>query len=58
MKSNTTISIEEDVLNAAREAAKSERRTLSNQIEVWIAEKLGLDAFKSAEQPQPEEVEA
>ena len=46
MKSNTTISIEEQILEEARAFAKSERRSLSSQIEVWIAEKLGIDAPK------------
>jgi len=46
MKSNTTISIEEQILEEARAFAKSERRSLSSQIEVWIAEKLEIDAPK------------
>lgn len=57
MKSNTTISIDEQILDEARAFAKSERRSLSSQIEVWIADKLGIDAPKD-EEIQPETAEA
>lgn len=43
MKTATTISINEEILEKAKSAARSERRSLSAQLEVWIAEKLGLE---------------
>lgn len=57
MKVSTTISLEQDVLEEARAFAATQRRSLSNQIETWIAEKLGLDP-QPEEQPATEEVEA
>lgn len=42
MKVSTTVSIDEEILEAAKGFAKSERRSLSAQIEVWIAEKLNV----------------
>lgn len=49
MKISTTVSLDEEILEAARAHARAERRSLSAQIEAWIAEKLGLDAEKTAE---------
>ena len=43
MKINTSISLDEEILEAAKAHAKSERRSLSAQIEAWIAEKLSLN---------------
>jgi hypothetical protein len=40
MKITTTISLDEEILAEAKAFAQSHRRSLSNLIEVWIAEKL------------------
>ncbi|MCB1093323.1 MAG: hypothetical protein KDL87_17430 [Verrucomicrobiae bacterium] len=47
MKISTTISLDEGLLEAARAFARSERRSLSAQIEAWIEEKLTEDAEAS-----------
>jgi len=39
MKQSTTISLDEKLLEAARQEAKSQRRTLSAQLEIWLEEK-------------------
>jgi hypothetical protein len=48
MKISTTVSLDEEILEAAKGFAKSERRSLSAQIEVWIAEKLDLPGEEMA----------
>jgi len=44
MKISTTVSLNEELLEGARAVARSERRSLSAQIETWIEEKLTGDA--------------
>ena len=41
MKSRTTILLESGLLKKARKIAKSERRSLSAQIETWLNEAIG-----------------
>lgn len=44
MKISTTVSLDEELLEGARAFARSERRSLSAQIESWIEEKLTDEA--------------
>jgi hypothetical protein len=43
MKISTTVSLDGELLEGARAFARSERRSLSAQIETWIEEKLSGD---------------
>ena len=51
MKINTTISLDEAILAEAKAFAESQRRSLSNLLEVWIAEK--LESIAQLEEVQP-----
>lgn len=54
MKISTTVSLDGELLEGARAFARSERRSLSAQIEAWIEEKLTSDAPESiARHPVP-----
>jgi hypothetical protein len=51
MKISTTVSLDEELLEGARAFARSERRSLSAQIEAWIEEKLMPDEAASPVKP-------
>jgi hypothetical protein len=42
-KRTTTISLDGNLLQVAKEKARAERRTLSAQLEIWIEEKLAAE---------------
>lgn len=50
-KTCTTISIDSELLDAAREEAVRQRRSLSSLIEYWISQTAGVDLN---DQPQDE----
>lgn len=45
MKSAITISLDKEILMVVRSAAFAARRTLSSQIEQWLAEKMALEGI-------------
>jgi len=51
MKISTTVSLDEELLEGARAFARSERRSLSAQIEAWIEEKLTDDSLVPTAMP-------
>lgn len=51
MKISTTVSLDEELLEGARAFARSERRSLSAQIEAWIEEKLTDDELAPNAKP-------
>ncbi len=55
MKVTTTVSLDEATLERAKAFAAAEKRSFSNLLEVWIAEKLQQD---ERYQPEPEEAAA
>jgi len=54
-KSQTSVSLREEVLEAAREAAARENRSLSNWLENLLAEKLAIQAPRSESSGKNEE---
>lgn len=57
MKVNTTVSLDEVTLEAAKAFAASQKRSFSNLLEVWIEEKLSKNQDEHSE-PRPEEAAA
>ena len=55
MKITTTVSLEQKTLEDAKAFAATEKRSLSNLLEFWIAEKL---AQIEADKPEAQEVPA
>jgi hypothetical protein len=55
MKVTTTVSLDEATLERAKAFAAAEKRSFSNLLEVWIAEKLSKNQDEGSE---PEEVAA
>lgn len=53
MKINTTISIDADVLDAAKREASAQRRSLSNLIEVILEEALHVHPAEAAKEEVP-----
>jgi hypothetical protein len=55
MKINTTVSIDQEILDAAKAEAKRNRRSFSSLLENWMAE--ALDWPAKPEEPKTEEGE-